>query len=349
MINRSQSARFWLGVVLPFLVFIATGSIALVLLLQLNNRQQSSRLFHKLAQTNAEFIRDIHLPPTDRFASYLSRVLGVDVHFGEPPSVDSRHEAATATIEPGRQITLVRTRSSLATIVLRPSSLAALTIFWMLSAALAWAIVHPYFQTQRLAMLGHMATALAHEIQNPVAAIRLHAQLLEPSPSSNLILDEAETIENLVNQWMFLTRPDPPQKGSVAPDQILASLVQRLTPLASHARVRILLEALPNQPIQADARRLAQAFRNIMLNSIQAMPGGGTLTIRARDGAIEFSDTGPGFTPTALTRHAELFYSEKEGGMGIGLSVTREIVQAHGGRLAVSNQPEGGALVRIEL
>lgn len=79
------------------------------------------------------------------------------------------------------------------------------------------------------------------------------------------------------------------------------------------------------------------------------MPTGGWFTITARDHTISFADTGPGFSQAALTRWAEMMYSEKEGGMGIGLSVAQEVIRAHGGRLTVANRPEGGALVRIEL
>jgi signal transduction histidine kinase len=86
-----------------------------------------------------------------------------------------------------------------------------------------------------------------------------------------------------------------------------------------------------------------------MINAIQAMPSGGTLTITACDGTISFADTGSGFSPTALKRWAEMLYSEKEGGMGIGLSVAREIVHAHNGHISVANRPAGGAIVQIEL
>jgi signal transduction histidine kinase len=79
------------------------------------------------------------------------------------------------------------------------------------------------------------------------------------------------------------------------------------------------------------------------------MPNGGQLTVAAdRHGGnvrVTFTDTGLGFSPGALARHAELFYSEKEGGMGIGLSVTAEILKAHRGVLSVGNQPESGARV----
>ena len=79
------------------------------------------------------------------------------------------------------------------------------------------------------------------------------------------------------------------------------------------------------------------------------MPKGGTLSITVSLKDVSFADTGSGFSPTALRRGAETLYSEKEGGMGLGLSVARNIVHAHGGRLILGNRPEGGALVRIEI
>ena len=71
----------------------------------------------------------------------------------------------------------------------------------------------------------------------------------------------------------------------------------------------------------------------------------------ARGGTVNliFHDTGPGFTPRALAHHADLFFSEKEGGMGIGLSVSAEILKAHRGALLVANAPEGGAVVTLQL
>jgi signal transduction histidine kinase len=95
--------------------------------------------------------------------------------------------------------------------------------------------------------------------------------------------------------------------------------------------------------------RLGQVFHNIILNAIQAMPEGGTLSITVSEKDIRFADTGPGFSPAALRRGVEMLYSEKEGGMGLGLSVASNIVRAHGGRLIVGNRPEGGAVVRILL
>ncbi|MEA3211222.1 MAG: two-component system, NtrC family, sensor histidine kinase HydH [Chthoniobacter sp.] len=217
-------------------------------------------------------------------------------------------------------------------------------------------------KSERLALLGRMATGLAHEIHNPLAAIRMHAQLIDSTPDHELagaareslpvLIGEAAKIEGLVNQWMFLARPAPPQTARADLAEIVAGVVRALTPQAAHARVELVNRALCGLPTRVDARRLAQAIGNVILNAIQAMPGGGSVHI---DGSaaevvrLSFRDTGRGFSAKALAHHAELFFSEKEGGMGIGLSVTSEILRAHAGSLHVGNAPEGGGLVTFIL
>jgi signal transduction histidine kinase len=148
---------------------------------------------------------------------------------------------------------------------------------------------------------------------------------------------------------MFLARPNPPRKSNVLLKELLDQSVRWLSAAAEHARVRIVVDAGPGRYVQADARRVGQVFHNIIVNAIQAMPIGGILTIAIRDSTISFADTGPGFSRTALARWAEMMYSEKEGGMGIGLSVAEQIIRAHGGRICVANRTEGGAVVRVEL
>lgn len=217
-------------------------------------------------------------------------------------------------------------------------------------------------QAERLALLGRMATGLAHEIRNPLAAIRMHAQLIGSAHNGDLattaheslpvLLGEASKIEGLVQQWMFLARPQPPQIAPADIGDIVAGVVRTLAPQADHARVRLINAVPAGLRARVDASRLAQAIGNVTLNAIQAMPGGGEVTIRGEEnGAVRlvFQDTGPGFSVPALAHHADLFFSEKEGGMGIGMSVTAEILKAHHGSLHVANAPEGGAVVTLEL
>jgi signal transduction histidine kinase len=217
-------------------------------------------------------------------------------------------------------------------------------------------------QVERLAILGRMATGLAHEIHNPLAAIRMHAQLIESAHNGELaatardslpvLLGEASKIEGLVQQWMFLARPQPPQTAPAVLGEIVAGVVRALGPQAAHAEVRLINEVPDGLSARVDVRRFSQALGNIANNAIQAMPGGGRLIIRGERGAsvrLSFHDTGPGFSENALAHYADLFFSTKEGGMGIGLSVSAEILKAHGGTLTVENAPEGGAVVTLQL
>jgi signal transduction histidine kinase len=213
-------------------------------------------------------------------------------------------------------------------------------------------------KSERMALLGQMAAALAHEIQNPVSAIKMHAQLLQGSrPDSGggerVIEREAERIEGMVNQWMFLSRPEPPATSRLDVGALLSAALATGGRQAEHARVRIDRQIDPGLWVRGDQRRLSQVFANLISNAIDAMPLGGVLQVSAhpREGSvvIGFEDRGRGFSEVALQRHAEFFFSEKEGGMGIGLSVAVEIVKSHGGTLTVANRPEGGALVTVRL
>jgi signal transduction histidine kinase len=216
-------------------------------------------------------------------------------------------------------------------------------------------------QAERLATLGKMATGLAHEINNPVAAIRLHAQLLEEELGGEqrervqTILGESSRIESLVSQWMFLARPHPPQTSPCDLAEIVAAVLRAQKPAADHASVSIRNEAAPRLLITADRRRLAQAVTNVLTNAIQAAAGGEVLIESRATGApdarieLSVSDSGRGFSAAALARGTELFYSEKEGGMGVGLSVTAEILRAHGGELRFANKNGGGAIVTLVL
>ena len=209
---------------------------------------------------------------------------------------------------------------------------------------------------EKQALLGRMAASLAHEVRNPVAAIRLHAQLLENAApedagvSRQLIESEAARIEDLVGQWLSHAKPGPPVLADVDVVACLRQAVDLMQPQAKHAAVRVFPIVSPPVIIRADRHRLQQVFTNLLRNAIQAMPAGGDVSVKVAESSDEvevlIEDTGPGFSGSALARLGEPFYSEKEGGMGLGIAVAREICEAHGGRLLAENLPHGGARVR---
>jgi signal transduction histidine kinase len=211
-------------------------------------------------------------------------------------------------------------------------------------------------RAEKLAVLGRMTAALAHEIQNPVAAIKMHAQLWQgddANGTAQVIEHEASRIESLVNQWMFLSKPQPPAMSQVDVASLLGRAVRTHQAQLDHSQVKVVLRVEAPQLVQGDAKRLTQVFSNLLVNAVQAMPRGGQLTIASETTAsgveVTVSDTGRGFSDVALSRFSEFFFSEKEGGMGIGLSVAREIMKAHGGELRVANGAAGGACVKVTL
>ncbi|MCF6314153.1 MAG: ATP-binding protein [Verrucomicrobiales bacterium] len=200
-------------------------------------------------------------------------------------------------------------------------------------------------QSERLATLGRIATSLAHEIKNPVAAIGLHADLLAQQANANdaesisLIREEVDRITDLVNQWLYVARSTPARKEAHDLCLLINNVARRLRPVLEHAHAKLIIDLpkLEPAPVQVDAPRIEQSLRNLLLNAAQAMPEGGEVLVQlstAQGKAIlTIEDQGTGFSEDALQHFGEAFFSEKEGGMGIGLTLACEVIQAHGGSL----------------
>lgn len=209
-------------------------------------------------------------------------------------------------------------------------------------------------QSERLASLGRIATSLAHEIRNPAAAIRLHADLLavdadeESGESLGLIREEVDRITDLVNQWLFVARSSPPRMECHVLAALVRRVAHRLAPQFEHARVTFRLEGPDSATVMADAPRLEQVVRNLLLNAMQAMPSGGAILaiIQEKEDSVDFiiRDEGAGFSEEALSRWSEPFFSEREGGMGLGLTLAAEVIAGHGAGISITNEGGGGSV-----
>lgn len=226
-------------------------------------------------------------------------------------------------------------------------------------------------RAERLATLGRIATSLAHEVRNPAAAIRLHTDLLlvragegelgesatgEESESLQMIRDEADRISSLVGQWLFVARPSPGRRVEVNPTKLIEETVTAQEAAAAHCSVRLEFDdgaSAFDSRVSVDRERIDQVLRNVVRNAIQSMPRGGRIRITCREiggsAIVRIEDEGPGFSEEALLRFGEPFFSEREGGMGIGLTLSREVVTAHGGSIRAWNREERGAVVEIRL
>jgi signal transduction histidine kinase len=220
---------------------------------------------------------------------------------------------------------------------------------------------------ERLSTIGELAAVLAHEVRNPLGSIQGTAEILKDDfqPGDRkyefleIMVKESKRLNKVVEDFLRLARPQPILMGSC---DLAEELQNVLSLLSAEARKRdVVLECRldPMPAIAGDPEKLRQAFLNIVLNGLQASPEGGVVTItmvreEPEPGGtawveLVFTDTGPGIPEEAADKIFEPFFTTKEGGTGLGLIITRKIIEAHGGRITVVSPPGRGAAFRIRL
>ena len=213
------------------------------------------------------------------------------------------------------------------------------------------------FSAQRhLARLGEMSAVLAHEIRNPLAALKGHAQLLaeqaqEPAVAARVerVVKEAIRLEHLTNDLLEFVRSGAIRRGPANPVELL----QRAARATNAARVECTAAGAP-ESAQLDAARIEQVLINLIENALEVTPP--PLKVQAeasaeRGGALVFTvrDHGPGVPAAERARIFEPFHTTKTRGTGLGLAVASRIVELHGGRIDVLDAGGGGAVFRVTL
>jgi signal transduction histidine kinase len=210
------------------------------------------------------------------------------------------------------------------------------------------------FQKDKLAALGELSAALAHEIRNPIGVINTSAALLDKADTpekqaelTRMIREESARVGNLVQDFLQLSRYRQPSFASIDPAAPLERALA--TTLAGRGNVQV-EKSLQHDGahIHADAGLLQQAWGNIFTNAVQAMgEGGGALRVETRveHGMVSLAveDSGPGIPPDIMPRLFEPFFTTKEHGTGLGLSLANTLTEANGGRLEVQAPARGGA------
>jgi signal transduction histidine kinase len=223
-------------------------------------------------------------------------------------------------------------------------------------------------QAEKLATMGELASSIAHELNNPLATVSLRVESLIASTTGNdprrreleIIGQEVERMGNLVTNLLQFSRRSQQQISTVSVcDEIEKTLELVQYHLRKH-KIAVAREFSPEgQLIHADRQQLRQLFLNLFTNASDAMPDGGTITIRVtkrpeeKQIYIEIADTGVGIPPEILSKVLEPFYTTKpEGkGTGLGLAICRRIAEAHHGTLNITSEggPGNGARVSISL
>ncbi|HEX7900764.1 MAG TPA: ATP-binding protein [Planctomycetota bacterium] len=209
---------------------------------------------------------------------------------------------------------------------------------------------------QRLALIGTMAAGVAHEIKNPLAAIKGAAQYVQKELESaafrgesvdylKLLVGEVDRLNAVVESFLTYARPLEPRRQDVDLPAFLTDIL-RLQAASFPAQVKLETAFDPElPPVPADPALVTIAVVNVVRNALEVMPEGGTLTVRARPiltalrayASIEISDTGPGVPKEDLERIFQPFYTTKAKGTGLGLAIAQRVIEAHGGEVQVDN------------
>lgn len=228
------------------------------------------------------------------------------------------------------------------------------------------------YRAEQLATMGEFAAGIAHELRNPLTAIRSTVQFLagefeggsERQKLSEGILDEVDRLNTILGHLLSLARPAETKPTEVDLEREIAKCVAFVATKArsQHVEVRVeCKEALPH--LFVDPTELQQVLLNVMMNGLQAMPDGGTLSIKARclDETtrsmlsrshrilVEITDQGPGIPDELREKVFEPFFTTKSGGTGLGLAICGSIVKRYDGEVWIERTESGGTSVNIAL
>jgi PAS domain S-box-containing protein len=207
----------------------------------------------------------------------------------------------------------------------------------------------------RLSSLGEISAGIAHELRNPMAVIAGYTQLLSKKtdqslrPTVDAITKEINVMNRIISDFLSFARPAELAVSDVDLKKIIENCIYTLVSGRNNIETHLDIENLP--VIKGDEILLRQAFTNLIQNAAEAMPGGGDLTVKSSTGdflEITLSDTGPGIAGDLADKIFLPFFTTKDRGTGLGLSLVQKIIVSHGGTISVDDS-DRGAIFRIRL
>jgi signal transduction histidine kinase len=217
-------------------------------------------------------------------------------------------------------------------------------------------------RADRLSALGELSAGMAHEIRNPLSSIKGAAEILKDDYSPDeakyefiqILLKESDRLNRIVQEFLSFARPKQPELQQADLNEAVESVLSLIAQEARHAGVKVDKTLDPSIGKRSlDAGLLKQAFLNLALNAIQAMPQGGTLTVKTalRGDAVEveIADTGTGIPDENRKKLFSPFFTTKKNGTGLGLAITYRIIENHRGRIDVASAAGKGTTFTVKI
>lgn len=218
----------------------------------------------------------------------------------------------------------------------------------------------------KLAETGQLAANIAHELRNPLSSIKGAAQLLrkempealmaEHGEFLDMIVQEVNGLDRIATEFLEFSRVTPPEMRPVSVTALLGRLLQFMSAYLADQEVHVVQNLDADLPeLSLDRAQMEQVIKNIVINAVQAMPHGGTLTVTTRCHPdqdivdIDFTDTGVGISAAKIDKICTPFFTTKTKGTGLGLAIVRKIVETHGGRLVIQSTPGEGSTFTVQL
>jgi signal transduction histidine kinase len=208
----------------------------------------------------------------------------------------------------------------------------------------------------RVAAITRITNEVAHEIKNPLNAIVLHLEALKSKvdpaiPEIDVIGREIRRLDHIVKTFLNYNRPIELKTSPVDLSEVIQEVLALMALDAKRKNITLETSIGRDAWISGDRDLLKQAILNVVVNAVEAMDGGGRLTVRneraGEDWQISISDSGPGIPPEHQTKIFNLYFTTKEGGSGIGLAMSFRVVQLHGGMIDFASQSGAGATFRL--
>ncbi len=224
-------------------------------------------------------------------------------------------------------------------------------------------LVEERVRAERTLTIGQMARAIVHDLRSPLTSIRGLADLLlgrapehdAARPHLATIIAEVDRLTRLTGDLLQFSREAPPlQRGTVKLADLARRTLAPLAPRLQSSEVRLDLDLDEEARAVLDAQRMIRVLHNLIANAVEAMPRGGTLTLRCVRGSdralLEVRDTGCGMAEDVRRRVFEPFFSHgKRNGTGLGMAIVRKIVEEHGGTIRLDSAPGKGTTVLLAL